>query len=104
MRYTSLEYILKAYLGKEIILVFTVAQAGEVFHKISYRGRLKGRPCKRNFNDYDLFAVREIGGNAITYIDLRHWGSNPNYMVTFEAMNALEKTATPILSVIFSPY
>lgn len=96
------EYELKQLVGKRIIVIFIVADSGIVLNKSSISGVLKGRPCERNFNDYDLFVVKATRGNAILYIDLRRWTSDSRYMVTLEPVNVLGKSTTPILNITFN--
>ena len=97
------EHELKPLVGKQIIVIFIVADSGVVLSKSSIAGKLRGRPCKRNFNDYDLFAVKATKGNAVIYIDLRRWAGDRRYMVTLEPVNVLGKSTTPLLNITFNP-
>lgn len=94
---------LKKLVGEHIIVIFTVADNGIVVSKSSYSGTLKGRPCKRNFNDFDLFAIKSTRETAVLYIDLRRWVGNKRYMVTLEPIDVLGKNTTPILNITFNP-
>lgn len=96
-----IEHKLKQLVGKPVIIIFIVADSGIVLSKISISGILKGRPCKRNYNDYDLFAVKSIRETAILYINLRQWVGDDRYMVTLEPVNVLGKSTTPILNIAF---
>ena len=98
-----LKYELKKLVGQKIILVFIVARAGLIISKFSCKGTLKGRPCKRDFNDFDLFAIKADRGNAIMYIDLSGWQSDSSYMITLERVNVLGGSAVPILHITFNP-
>lgn len=96
------QHELKPLVGKRIIVILIVANSGIVIGKNAISGILKGRPCKRNFNDYDLFAVKAARENAIIYINLKHWRGDNRYMVTFEPVNGLGQSATPILTITFN--
>lgn len=98
-----LRHLLEELVGHKIILIFIVARSGIVSHKSSCKGTLRGRPCKRNFNDCDLFAIRADEGNSITYLDPKTFDNDKSYMVTLEQTNALGKTGLPILCVTFNP-
>lgn len=93
---------LKQLVGKPINVIFTVADYGIVLSKINYSGILRGRPCERNFNDYDLFAIKSTRETSILYINLRQWTSDSRYMVTLEPVNVLGKSTTPLLSITFN--
>jgi len=96
------EHELKPLVGQQVIVILIVADGGVVIHKSSIAGKLRGRPCKLNFNDFDLFAVKATRDNSIIYINLRRWCSNERCMVTFEPVNGLGKSATPILNITFN--
>ena len=96
-----IDHKLKQLVGKPIIIIFIVADSGIVLSKSSISGILKGRPCKRNYNDYDLFAIKSTRETAIIYINLREWEEDNRYMVTLEPVNVLGKSTTPILNITF---
>ena len=96
------QHELKPLVGKHIVVIFAVADNGIVISKSSISGILKGRPCKRNFNDFDLFAVKATKENAVIYINLKQWVSDERYMVTLEPVNVLAKSTVPILNITFN--
>lgn len=97
-----LRHLLEELVGHKIILILVIARSGLVIHKSSYRGILRGRPCKRNFNNCDLFAVRAEEG-SITYLDPHVFDSDKDYMVTLEQTDALGSSGLPILYITFNP-
>ncbi len=66
-----IEYELKKLVGQMVTVVFTVADSGIVLSKSSYSGILKGRTCKHNHNNFDLFAIKSAKESALIYISLR---------------------------------
>ncbi len=96
------EHELKKLVGERIIVIFAVADNGIVVSKNSYSGTLKGRPCERNYNDFDLFAIKSTRETAILYIDLRRWVGDKRYMIILEPVNVLGKSTTPILNITFN--
>lgn len=79
-----IERTLKDLVGQEVTLFYVVADSGIIISKTILKGELKGRTCKKNYNDFDLFAVASPDKKSIAYIDPRRWVGNPNYMVTIE--------------------
>ncbi len=80
----GINYELKQLVGQQVTLIYEVADSGCVISRTILKGILKGRTCKKNYNDFDLYGVVSFNKTSMAYIDVRQWAGNQSYMATLD--------------------